>query len=104
MRIEGNLSKWNDVRGFGFITPHERGGQNIFVHISAFPREGQRPQLGEPLSFEIDHSGKVQAINVSRSTVVNDVDLQKNNMSKSRRNLHLVGLSIIIVIFIFVGL
>ncbi len=31
MRIEGNLSKWNDDRGFGFITPTQ-GGQEIWLY------------------------------------------------------------------------
>lgn len=62
MRIEGTLSKWNDDRGFGFITPVQ-GGQEIFVHISAFPKDGIRPTLGEILTFEIetDNSGKKRA-------------------------------------------
>ncbi len=37
MRIEGTLKKWNDERGFGFIQP-THGGQEVFVHISSFPR------------------------------------------------------------------
>ena len=53
MRFEGTLSKWNDDRGFGFITPTQ-GGQEIFVHISAFPKDGRRPTVGEKLSFEIE--------------------------------------------------
>lgn len=53
MRFTGTLSKWNDDRGFGFITP-TAGGQEIFVHISAFPRDGKRPAIGEALSFEIE--------------------------------------------------
>lgn len=59
MCIEGSLSKWNDDRGFGFITPTE-GGHEIFVHISAFPKDGVRPSLGEKLTFEIeaDNNGK----------------------------------------------
>ncbi len=62
MRIEGKLTRWNDDRGFGFITPLH-GGQEIFVHISAFPKDGVRPSIGEKLSFEIetDVSGKKQA-------------------------------------------
>jgi len=48
MRFEGTLSKWNDDRGFGFITPTQ-GGQEIFVHISKFPKDGIRPKLGETL-------------------------------------------------------
>lgn len=62
MRIDGTLTKWNDDRGFGFITPIQ-GGPEVFAHISAFPRDGQRPRLGERLSFEIGigKDGKQQA-------------------------------------------
>lgn len=65
MRIEGTLTKWNDDRGFGFITP-TRGGPEVFAHISAFPRDGQRPRLGERLTFEIGtgKDGKQQAKNI----------------------------------------
>jgi cold shock CspA family protein len=52
MRIKGTLAKWNDDRGFGFITPTQ-GGAEVFAHVSAFPRGGQRPRLGERLTFEI---------------------------------------------------
>ena len=65
MRIEGTLAKWNDDRGFGFITPTQ-GGPELFAHISAFPRDGQRPRLGERLTFEIGigKDGKQQAKNI----------------------------------------
>ena len=39
MRKHGTLTKWNDDRGFGFITP-AKGDRDIFVHISEFPRDG----------------------------------------------------------------
>lgn len=57
MRSTGKLSKWNDDRGFGFITLDE-GGDEVFVHISAFPKDGSRPCIGESLSFEIEADGK----------------------------------------------
>jgi cold shock CspA family protein len=65
MRIDGTLTKWNDDRGFGFITPTQ-GGPEVFAHISTFPRDGQRPRLGERLSFEIGigKDGKQQAKNI----------------------------------------
>lgn len=65
MRIEGTLTKWNDDRGFGFITPTQ-GGPEIFAHVSAFPRDGQRPRIGERLTFEIGtgNDGKQQARNI----------------------------------------
>lgn len=67
MRFEGKLDKWNDDRGFGFITP-TRGGEPVFVHISAFPRDGGRPQPGEALTFEVEPAGdgKKRATKVER--------------------------------------
>lgn len=65
MHIKGTLSKWNDDRGFGFISPIQ-GGQDVFVHISAFPKDGIQPTLGETLIFEIetDTRGKKRARNL----------------------------------------
>ncbi len=73
MRTEGVLLKWNDGRGFGFISPVQ-GGQEIFVHISVFSQDGLRPTIGEKLSFEIetDDKGKKRAKNLvclDRTTV-----------------------------------
>lgn len=67
MRFEGKLEKWNDDRGFGFIMP-TRGGDSVYVHISAFPRDSGRPKVGEPLSFEVEPAGdgKRRAVNVQR--------------------------------------
>jgi cold shock CspA family protein len=65
MRIDGTLTKWNDDRGFGFITPTQ-GGPEVFAHISTFPRGSQRPRLGERVTFEIGigKDGKQQAKNI----------------------------------------
>lgn len=65
MRVEGTLTKWNDERGFGFITP-ANGGREVFVHVSAFPRDGQRPSLGERVTFETEagKDGRLQARNL----------------------------------------
>ena len=68
IRIEGVLKSWNKERGFGFITPLSGGGQDIFVHVSDFPRHGGAPRPGERLSFEIGLSaeGKKKALQVRR--------------------------------------
>ena len=67
MRYQGKLKKWNAERGFGFIVAND-GGQDIFVHVSAFPRDGMQPTEGEPLSFEIEphRDGKKKAVRLSR--------------------------------------
>jgi cold shock CspA family protein len=53
VRIEGTLTKWNDERGFGFISPNS-GGPEVFVHVSAFPQDGRRPVVGERVEFDIE--------------------------------------------------
>lgn len=53
MRLDGNLKTWNDDRGFGFIQP-AHGGQDIFVHIKAFPGGSGRPVVGQALTFEVE--------------------------------------------------
>ena len=65
LRFDGTLKKWNAERGFGFIVA-EQGGQELFVHISAFPRDGRLPAVGEPLSFDIEpeHDGRKRAVRV----------------------------------------
>ncbi len=70
MRIEGTLAKWNDDRGFGFIAP-TLGGPEVFVHVSAFPRDGRQPAVGERLSFDIEmrEDGKKRAVRIQRLTL-----------------------------------
>ncbi len=70
MPLSGTLRNWNEDRGYGFIAP-SHGGAEIFVHASAFPRDGTRPTVGEKLSYELDRGrdGKPQAIKVVRLAV-----------------------------------
>ena len=70
MRSSGILRSWNEERGFGFIAPMQ-GGAELFVHVSAFPRDGSRPVVGETVSFEQGRGkdGKPQAVNVIRTAV-----------------------------------
>ncbi len=70
MPLVGKLNTWHDDRGFGFIAP-THGGREIFVHISAFPRDGSRPTVGEALRYELGRGadGKPQAVEVQRLAV-----------------------------------
>jgi len=67
VRLTGVLRSWNDERGFGFIAP-THGGAELFVHVSAFPRDGSRPVEGESLAYELGRGqdGKPQAVRVVR--------------------------------------
>lgn len=66
MRDQGKISAWNDLRGFGFISPLERG-ERVFVHVSAFPRGSRRPTDGEFVSYTrgTDERGRLCATKVT---------------------------------------
>jgi len=66
-RINGTLKTWNEGKAFGFITP-ANGGQDIFVHISDYPKVGGQPKVGEHVSFEVvlNKDGKKKAVLVQR--------------------------------------
>ena len=65
MRFEGVVKNWNDDRGFGFIEP-AKGGQDLFVHVKAFPSSFGRPVVGTKVTFEVEPAsdGKKRAIKV----------------------------------------
>jgi len=67
MRTHGKIARWNDDRGFGFITP-AGATSDVFVHISSFPRDGARPQVGELISFTVETGpdGRQRAVGVMR--------------------------------------
>lgn len=75
MRLSGTLRLWNDDRGFGFIAPTQ-GGAELFVHISALPRDGSRPTAGERVTYELGRGrdGRPQAVNVQRRAVGNTTE------------------------------
>jgi len=65
MRRQGKIAKWNDERGFGFISSAE-GDNSVFVHISSFPRNERRPSVNETVSYilTLDANGRPRANDV----------------------------------------
>lgn len=60
----GQLTKWKDDRGFGFIQPVD-GSQEIFLHISELKDATRRPQVGDTIYYHAvaSEDGKVSACN-----------------------------------------
>jgi cold shock CspA family protein len=104
MRIDGKLTKWNDDRGFGFITSH-LGGQEIFVHVSAFPKDGQRPRIGESLSFEIesDANGRKRAKAVSRPALAKVRPVRQRESAPPRERRRLLRRAAPLLVAIVIG-
>ncbi|RYE31920.1 MAG: cold-shock protein [Hyphomicrobiales bacterium] len=64
----GTVKWFNETKGYGFITPDQGGGQDVFVHISAVERAGLRSlNDGQKVSFDLEpdrKTGKSSAVNL----------------------------------------
>ena len=59
----GQLIKWKDDRGFGFIQPVD-GSQDVFLHISEIKDSTRRPQVGDTVYYYVvNKNDKVCASN-----------------------------------------
>jgi len=52
MRYKGKITRWNDAKGFGFVTPIG-GNQPVFVHANAFSNRHRRPLDNTIVSYEL---------------------------------------------------
>lgn len=68
-RKKGQIIKWNDDKGYGFILPND-SKKNIFVHITSFSDKSVRPVEGQNVTYTVqqNNDGRDSAIKVSRST------------------------------------
>ena len=110
MRQQGILKQWNPEKGFGFIRPDD-GGKDIFIHISAFPKDGVTPRIGEKIRYEVsvDHQGKPKAAYIERldvTPITNRVTIRKNyNKNKRLKTNFLSSLvSLLIGILVVIGI
>ena len=64
---QGTVKFFNSQKGYGFIA-QDRGGPDVFVHISAVERAGMRGLVeGQKVTFDIEtdrRSGKAAAANL----------------------------------------
>lgn len=60
-RETGTVKAWNGDRGFGFVA--RPGEPDLFLHVRAFPRGTDEPEVGDRVTFEVeaDAAGKLRA-------------------------------------------
>ncbi len=80
----GKLVRWIEEKGFGFIKP-DKGGAEIFIHISAMRGMSRLPIVGDIIHYEtsLDDKGKFRAINakiegVAQVLTVSLIDRKRN--------------------------
>jgi len=99
---KGKLKRWNDDKGFGFITSDN--GKDIFIHISALKRMERRPKVGDVITYQVDkdNNGKEKAVN-AKIEGVSEVRARpgRNNIRKrSKSNRVSAILSIVVIVSI----
>ena len=83
---KGKLKRWNDDKGFGFISSENRR-RDIFIHISALKRMSRRPIVGDVITFQVhtDSDGKQRAVN-AKIEGVTEVNLRTKQKYVGRKN------------------
>lgn len=101
MTLSGTLRTWNDERGFGFIAP-VNGGRELFVHVSAFPRDGTRPTVGEILTYELGRGkdGQPQAVRVIRAAVGAIHPQRSHGRAVATRSVGVKGILVALVLLV----
>jgi len=63
--IDGKITYWNDVKGFGLITSYA-GGNPIFFHVQYLTLCGRRPEFNQLISYtlSVDRQGRPCAVEV----------------------------------------
>lgn len=95
MSVYGVLKSWSTEQHFGYIQPSE-GGAEVLVQISAFPRDGLSPEVGEFLTFVpgVDLQGRIIAERVGRVTANREGRVKHGNTSSSLNMTKVVGVSL----------
>ncbi|NPA71536.1 MAG: cold shock domain-containing protein [Gammaproteobacteria bacterium] len=62
----GQLKRWNDSKGFGFIGSEDED-RDIFIHISELKHMTRRPSIGDTITYQIQvqDDGKNRAVNAN---------------------------------------
>jgi CspA family cold shock protein len=90
--MKGKIVKFFSFRGFGFIEP-ENSQENIFFHISNFPKYVQ-PEIGQQVEFEETETPKgKEAVNVKLVTETITVEVEADEKEAEKAEASILKLS-----------
>lgn len=90
--MQGSIVRWNDDRGFGFISSKEVEG-DVFAHISQFKKGFRRPKVGDRVLFQLtNEKGKLSAKTISL------IGVQPNPIDKPSLISSLIGFLLLIAL------
>ncbi len=82
---KGQLKRWKDERGFGFIQPQD-GSQEVFLHISDLKDLARRPQVGDIIYYHIaTKNGKIRACNAFILGVKSELNSLPKPLNKKKK-------------------
>ena len=84
-QLDGEIVRWLDDRGFGFIRS-KAIEQEVFFHIRAYRAPNKRPQVGDYVVFvaEKNQKGKLQAVQVQERQFVQRKQMQQRRHVKQQ--------------------
>ncbi|WJG08072.1 excalibur calcium-binding domain-containing protein [Aliiglaciecola sp. LCG003] len=95
---KGQLTKWDDARGFGFIKTAELN-HDTFIHISELNDMSRKPRTGDFIYFNVEQvNGKKRATNARIEGVKSRTQPKLVKNYKPRSNLRFLYVAVLIVI------
>jgi cold shock CspA family protein len=59
MRLAGRIIRFDEIRGYGFITP-DGGGDDVFLHVNDLEMEKSLARPGVRVSFDVEEGERGQ--------------------------------------------
>ncbi len=102
---KGTLKKWNQEKGFGFISP-ENEKRDVFIHISALKNMSRPPIVGDVIFYQIhtESDSKYRAINASIEGVAVIKPRKKKYTARRRKSSNSFSKLLFYILLIFIGL
>lgn len=103
MEYKGELVRWNDERGFGFIKLPS-SAENVFIHITVLKDMPRRPVIGDIIYFQVERGEDSKARAKSASIEgLTKIPGKARNTKGGNGYLILFGLWVVLLVLVLVS-